>query len=720
MAKFSPAFKLGNIEVDPNTDQLKCGDKLIEIQSMAMKVLCYFCEHFDRLITRDNLRDEVWKNTATSNHTINNHIYSLRRNIAKLDPDVKYIHTVTGGGLSGYRLSETLTYYDAETTASTSLESAANPAVETLSNDNIVVIPKQTRPARRILLSTFLCVVLASIIGLYHFYKPVLYQDVHLLTELAGREQAPSVAADGSFIAFSNKSSGDTSWELFAAKLASPLNTVKVFDSEGNYDSFVSISPSGKKIAFHRLKYGEEGIYIAAFDSLNLQASQERRVIPLNSHNLSPAISWLDENRFFYSINEASWAPEKIFLFDTVTGNQEQISSPALRSNGDFANMVSPNKQWLAILRSNSLGGSELILYHIATKEFINTSVQLTNQRLNVSFSDDSESVYFVDDMGYLSQFDIENDESTRISEDQFVGYWPLKIPGKNQFILQQDWGLSSLTTEIVSFKNPVMGGDGSKNLVVNNGLSIRAIEGVNDNGFIFVSVKPNHQIELWRYKDNKAYKLDQFAEKDAYRYPLSLNWQRGSNQALLSVEGSCRSVNIDSGKDTPLCPKGEFLYAGTYSADGQAIYFAAFDKKQSKAMKMGSSGYPIESLPLLDNANMVQDGGDGYLYYRVHPDTDIYQFDNSAGTSKKLINRTYITNGYTTNDFVVVDDGIYFMDKPKGQSNAIYYYDFSTDVVRYLFDTPNLYPNIVLSDDYQFIYLIQSAHNETGLLLVE
>ncbi|QQX78878.1 winged helix-turn-helix domain-containing protein [Shewanella sp. KX20019] len=719
MAKFSPSFRLGNIEVDPNTDQLKCDEQLIEIQSMAMKVLCYLCRHSERLISRDNLRDEVWANTATSNHTINNHIYSLRRNLAKLDPDVKYIHTVTGGGLSGYRLSETLTYYD-ETTAPTSLGTSANLDVETLSNDNVVRKPKQTRPASIILLSTLLCVVLATIIGLYQFYKPVLYQDVQLLTELPGREQAPSVATDGSFIAFSNKSSGDTSWELFAITLASPLNIVKLFDSEGNNDNVVSISPSGKKIAFHRLKGGEEGIYIAAFDSLNLQASQERRLIPLKQNNLSPAISWLDENRFFYSINEASWAPEKIFLFDTVTGNQEQISSPALRSSGDFANMVSPNKQWLAILRSNSHGGSELILYRIATQEFINTSVQLTDRRLNVSFSDDSESVYFIDDMGYLSQYDIEYDESTRISEDQFVGYWPLKIPGENQFILQQDWGLSSLTTEIVSFNNPEMGGDGSKNLVVNNGLSIRAIEGVNDNGFIFVSVKPNHQIELWRYKDNKAYKLDQFAEKETYRYPLSLNWQRGSNQALLSVGGSCRSVNIDSGKDTPLCPKGEFLYAGTYSADGQAIYFAAFDKKQSKAVKMGSSGYPIESLPLLTSANMVQDGGNGYLYYRVHPDTDIFQLDISAGTTKKLINRTYITNGYTTNDFVVVDDGIYFMDKPKGQSNAIYYYDFNSDVVRYLFDTPNLYPNIVLSEDQQFIYLIQSAHNDTGLLLVE
>lgn len=721
MAKFSPSFKLGKIEVDPNTDQLKCGEKLIEIQSMAMKVLCYFCHHSDRLITRDNLRDEVWKNTATSNHTINNHIYSLRRNIATLDPDVKYIHTVTGGGTSGYRLSETLTYNDKTGTLSP-LDELEISFIEQSTEGNIelVNVSKAQTKSRIILFSALVFAICLIAIGTYQFSRPIVYKNVGLLTVQQGRELSANVSADGSFILYSNKKSQNQAWELFATKLRSPLKIVKIFDSTGNNDNFVSISPSGKKIAFHRLNYGEEGIYIAAFDRETLQASQERKLVSLSRDNLSPAISWLDEQRFFYSAKEASWAPKKIFLFDIPTGKSEQVSSPALQSDGDFANVVSPNKQWLAILRGSGYGDVDLLLYDIAAKAFVDTSVKLTHSRLNISFSDDSQSVYFIDDAGYLSQFDIHSNRATQISKDNYMGYWPLKIPGKNQFILQQDWGLSSLTTEIVRFQNPVVGGDASKETVMNNGLSIRAIEGVSNNGFIFVSVKPNHQIELWRYKDDKAYKLDQFVEKEAYRYPLSLYWHRGTDQALLAVNGSCRSININSGKDTPLCPKGELLYAGTYSADGESIYFGAFDDKQSKAVKMGSSGYPIEALPLLVNANMVQDGGKGYLYYRVDPGSDIYQFDVKENGIKKLIDRTYIANGYTTNDFVVVDGGIYFMDKPKDENNAIYYYDFTDGNVSYLFDTPNLYPNIVLSDDHKFIYLIQSSHNDTGLILVQ
>ena len=718
MAKFSAVFRVGNIDVDPKTDQLKCAEKQIEIQSMAMKVLCYFCEHSDRLVTRDNLRDDVWKNTATSNHTINNHIYSLRRNLGKLDPDVKYIHTVTGGGSSGYRLSETLVHYDARQSSNDDPAEIVPAASLVQANDK--EISQITQHVSGRMLAAIVAVVCLVVLGYYPFFQTSDYQDVQQLTELPGREQSASVAANGTFIVFANKKTKQQAWELFASSMDNPSKSVKVFNNEGNRDNFPSIAPSGRKIAFHRLKDGEEGIYVATFDRSTLKAAQERRVIALKPNNLSTSISWLDETRFYYSIHEVSWAPKKIYLFDTSSGLSEQISSPALNSHGDFANTVSPDKQWMAILRADSYWDIELILYDIMANKFIETGVKLSHFRLNVSFSDDSKSVYFIDSNGYLSEFNLASSITERISQQQYVGYWPLKIPGQNQFLLQQDWGLSSLTTEIVSVNNPVVGGDGTRQVVVNNGLAIRAIEGVNDGGFIFASVKPNRQIELWRYKEGKAYKLDEFIEKAAYRYPLSLHWQQGSEQALLAVDGSCRSVNINTGKDSPLCPKGEMLYAGTYSADLQSIYFATFDNNQSKAVKMGHTGYPIESLPLLKNANMVRDGGKGILYYRIEPGNDIYQFDLATQKSKKLIDRSYIANGYTTNDFVVVNEGIYFMDKPLNQSNAIYYYDFSNNSIRYLFDTPNLYPNIVLSDDQQLIYLLQSAHNDTHLLLLQ
>lgn len=737
MAKFSAVYKVGKIEVDPKSDQLRCGDQLIEIQSMVMKVLGYFCHHSDRLITRDDLRQEVWQNTATSNHTINNHIYSLRRHIAKLDPSVKYIHTVTGGGANGYRLSEPMIYCDQMSDDGDVNQNTVDIAADSsaANTDNVDATTKHTadnsatqvdsKQGQRHWFKLGLALIglgaLLAAIGLYLSSDPIRYDNVSLLSAQPGREQSPSISADGQIVVYASKHTQDDVWELYASKLDSSFSGVKVFAGNDNYDNFASLSPSGNKLAFHRLRFGEEGIYVADFDRDTLTATNARKLVSLTRDNLSPAISWLDEQRFFYNAQEASWAPKKIYLYDINTAKSEQISSPAIQSNGDFANVVSPNKRWLAIMRaSEGYDGVELVLYDIDAKSFINTEVKLTHTRLNVSFSDDSELVYFIDDAGYLAQFDLAQAQVTRISRAVVNGYWPLKVPGKSQFILQQDWGLSSLTTEIVRYANPLLGETSRPQVVVNNGLSIRAITGVADNGFIFVSVKPNHQIELWRYQAGKAYKLEEFQQQASYRYPLSLSWLAGTDQALLSVNGTCRVIDINTGKDTPLCPKGELVYAGTYSADAQSIYFAAFDDKYSKAVNMGMSGYPLVDVPQMERANMVQDSGNGLLYYRVEPGTDIYQYDASTHQTQKLISRHYIANGYTTNDFVVTQSGIYFMDRPKGGRNAVYYYDLATQVTTHLFDTPNLYPNIVLSDDQRHIYLIQSAHNDTGLLLVK
>ena len=53
-------FHLDIIRVDPLKDQLSCAGNILEIQSMAMKVLCYFASSQGQLITRDDLREHVW------------------------------------------------------------------------------------------------------------------------------------------------------------------------------------------------------------------------------------------------------------------------------------------------------------------------------------------------------------------------------------------------------------------------------------------------------------------------------------------------------------------------------------------------------------------------------------------------------------------------------------------------------------------------------------
>ncbi len=722
MINFQQIFKLNTIIVDPNTDQLTANGTTLEIQSMAMKVLCYFAMNQDQLVTRDSLRENVWQNITTSNHTINNHIYSLRRTLAKLDPDTKFIHTVTGSNGNGYRLLIPASQGDDIEEKKTITLSTPDIIPETPKKPEEIANITKTKTPKSINLMLFLLALILTIMFViaYSINTPETYNTASGITSQQGREQSPTISLDGEVLIYANRTKRESSWELYASHTQDITKVKKVFNSTKNNDNFVAISPNKKYISFNRYEKGNNGIYIADFNAEKLTASNAKLIIALDEVNFSPDVSWLNNGQFFYSAKEASSAPLRIYLYDLALDTSEQISSPPLNSFGDMAAVVSPDKKWLTIMRSDGSYGFRILLLNLLTKDLIQTKITSAEMRLNTSYSDDSQYIYYVDEKGYLSQYHIYEQTIERISAKQYLGYYPVKVPGKKQFIMQQDWGYSSLTTQIIRHNNPLKGGDGTSEVVVNNGLSIRSIEGIDNNGLIFASIKPNYQIELWQYKNNEAKKLSEFNEKPEYRYPLSLNWLKDTNKALLSINQSCWLINTDSGKDNPLCPAGEHLYAGRFSLDGESIFLPGFKNDNAKAVKMGITGYPLEALEHMAEANSIIQNTEHEYFYSKEASFDIYYYNSKTKENKKIIERTYINNRYSVNDFVVTKTGIYYMDRVRVTKNAIYFYDFTSKQTQLVIYSRDNYPNIVLSDDEKYIYLIQSVDNNSQLLLIE
>ena len=720
MIDFQKTFQLSKLTVAPATDTLSLEAESIEIQSMAMKILSYLASHEGQLVTRDELRMHVWNSEVTADHTINNHIYSLRRALAKLDPDNKYIHTVTGTNGNGYRLNGQIS----QTLEQPSIQDNNTNVTDSDSVQNVTAkaphFSKLTHH-RAMIIST--CALVFSFIFylvVLQFFIPVNYHQITKLTAHEGREQSPTLSEDGQVLIYANRVNRDKKWQLYASHMNNLASSTKVLDDPLSNDNFVSISPDKKYIAFIRYQADSRGIYIAEFDSNSLTAKNATRRIELSVHNLSPSINWLNNNEFFYNAKETPTAPLRFYLYNIALNTSEQISSPAINSFGDLTGAISPDKKWLALMRSDGAFGYRLNLLNTNTRDIEVTDVSSNEMRTGFSFSDDSQHLYFINEQGFLSQFDLKNKQTEVISDKQYIGYWPLKVPGKSQFIMQQDWGLSSLTTQIIKHHNPLKGGDGVAQVIVKNNMSIRAIEGIGNGDLIFASIKSNYQVQLWQYKNGQASILSDFNEKPEYSAPLSLSWDQGSNRALLSLNNTCRLININTGKDTPLCAKGENLFAGRFSFNNQSIYLAGLHHDKPIAVNMNHTGYPLTEFSPLNNANTIMHIGEKDFYYSQNGSYDIYHYNSDLDKHTKLISRTYVSSPHSINDFVVTTNGIYFMDRVKIRKNAIYYYDFKTQTSQLVIYSKDNYPNIVLSDDEQYIYLIQSYDNDSSLLLIE
>jgi len=720
-------FNIANITIYPKTDEMSCDGTTIEIKSMAMKMICFFASHHDEIITRDNLRANIWQNSNATDHTINNHMYSLRQIFAKFDDKTKFFHTVTGGK-SGYRLLAKVTQEITDTTHTDDKASPDNDNTNHSSYKNTgwqysFVIEKLANLSYQMKLLLLVSVVFISLLSLrFYTAAEVSYDNLSSLSAMPGREQNPSISEDGTIMLYANRSSRESTWELYASRLSSTsevLETKKVFSSNSRNENYVSISPNKKQIAFIRYPKEQRGIYLADFNENTLSASNEKLLIPLKTMNLSPIISWLNDSQFFYSATESKSAPRKIYKYDLATNLYEPISAPPLNIYGDFAGVVSPNKHWLAIMRSDESYGYQLFLYDLNKKVLLPTKITNKKDRLKVSFSDDSQSIYFINEEGYLSSYLIDEAKERVISSVVNPGYWPLKIPKQDKFILQQDWGLSSLTNRIIQINNPKVGGDGKREVVVDNDLSIRSITEIGNDGLIFASIAANQKVELWKYQNGKPIKLEAFNTIAHQHSFLSLHWLKGSNKALLSINNTCYIININTGIDNPLCPAKEALYAGRFSKDGQSIYLVGDYQDTSRAITMGVPGYPLSPSPKINNINSIHEGDQGDFYYSHEPSFDIYHFNSVTGQSKRLIERTFVIESFSNNDFIVRKTGIYFMDRNKIRNNAIYFYDFSSKKVSYVVASKDNYPHVVISEDEQHIFLIESYDNNSKLLLI-
>ena len=103
-AAAAEAFKFGSVRIDFKRAEVFYNAQPVELSAMEFKVLQYFIENRGKVISRDELLDEVWGYDATpTTRTVDVHIAWLRQ---KLEDNPRYPqHIQTVHGL-GYKFTE--------------------------------------------------------------------------------------------------------------------------------------------------------------------------------------------------------------------------------------------------------------------------------------------------------------------------------------------------------------------------------------------------------------------------------------------------------------------------------------------------------------------------------------------------------------------------------------------------------------------------------------
>jgi DNA-binding winged helix-turn-helix (wHTH) protein/pimeloyl-ACP methyl ester carboxylesterase len=91
-------FDLGDCEIDPDRRELKRGDEAIHVEPQVFDLLLYLLEHRDRVVTKDELMESVWRGRVVSEATLTSRVAAARRAIGDSGREQARLRTVARRG----------------------------------------------------------------------------------------------------------------------------------------------------------------------------------------------------------------------------------------------------------------------------------------------------------------------------------------------------------------------------------------------------------------------------------------------------------------------------------------------------------------------------------------------------------------------------------------------------------------------------------------------
>ena len=99
----SDSFTFGPVQVNFAAAETTVGGNPVELSALEFKLLCHLIENRGRVLSRQQLLDEVWGyEKSVQSRTVDVHVSSLRQKIEPVPAHPRYIRTVHG---RGYKLT---------------------------------------------------------------------------------------------------------------------------------------------------------------------------------------------------------------------------------------------------------------------------------------------------------------------------------------------------------------------------------------------------------------------------------------------------------------------------------------------------------------------------------------------------------------------------------------------------------------------------------------
>lgn len=646
-------FLLGQVKVCPAQNTLSLGGQELSIQPRVMDVLCYLAKYQDRVVSLDELIENLWNGSVVSNHSVHRCISSIRKHFTELLGEGEYVKSFTK---KGYQLC-VASAAPAERPNASSLENEQNDGA-LIGNISARVSSKFKHFALPLLVVITLAIIALVLIGKTSLFslkqsapvQPFQFNKVISLTSEPGLEFYPEPHPDNRHFAYAKLR--NDSYQLFVRDFDG--NEWMLDESPGKWDMF-AWSPDGSQLIASSANFSHNGtkvdIYLFELDIEHQSIVKKSLIIPWDGDVYS--VTWRDDvtlemtarygvrgeySRFSYLIPADKL--EKMERFDEskaphIVDIHEKKTAIASHHKGGMAidifdeagnTLVSTflKPSWIDI--SWSPKGDGLLILNLQKLCFLNLAGEL------------QEIPYMTDDSMHRPRFsaDGKNILFGQLSENFDV--WLLDLNGQKKRLtehLQNDsLGRFSPSGDTIYYRSNRQGAD-----------QIRAIE----NGKDRLVTKSKDQHIIWYIVAKDSAFIIYKTEVGIYRF----NIQTQEHQLIFK----------DEGQHFPLA----------YFSKKDLLYYASHEPENTNIWRI--------NLSTLDKKQITF----GTVYGAVAIESDIYfQYFNKSGLYRLGIDEKIpqlLTESLPANSIYTMFDnkGVYYMMMEYQQQSDNYYLDFAT-----------------------------------------
>lgn len=345
-----------------------------ELDNLCQKAMNYLLANAGRLITRDELLNDVWGVRDVSDGRISRVIRVLRVTLGDDTKEPRYIETIPK---RGFRFIAPIEVFEVKQAAHEPVmsESAAIAEAEIVSTveqqSDFIHKPANKKPVVIILLVAIVLIIAA--VAAYQLAQnghTTRYSRFTPLSSLPGSEQFVDATGDGNYLVYVYRPANSPEEQLILQQRNNGRKT-QLMKVNGELLSGPQFSPDGLSIVYQRQVFGQ------SCEIRQLTLDEERRIVLkdqvltfCNKKNFRSRMSWSPDGRYLvYQDFQEDSQNIALMLYPFSGGKVERLTLPPATSRGDILAVFASDSDHLAFVRDVAQTTGQIWMMSLTERE---------------------------------------------------------------------------------------------------------------------------------------------------------------------------------------------------------------------------------------------------------------------------------------------------------------------------------------------------------------